>query len=325
MARRMWIVCLSLALAGTAFPAVAQDTLLEDLYGRGVHAYFEHRYEEAHGLLTKAITSGLKDPRAYYFRGLSYLRLGRPDEAKAEFTTGAELEAIAAEPVNVGKSLERIQGADRLAIERHRSAARLLLHNRAEAAAKARYEERLEAEERVILPPARRAAPAAPPGSTPPEAAPPRAAPARSTPPAAEETDPFRDESAPPAAPAETKPSEPVPAEPEPPAAAEPAEPKPAVPAPGEPKPAEPPPSSDPFAEPSAEEPKPAEQPPAAAAEGPRGSVLGALFRAAKNSIPATVEGADEPASPAAEAAEANPFGPAPAQPPPASNDPFAE
>jgi hypothetical protein len=307
MARRIWIVCLSLALAGAALPAMAQESLLEDLYGRGVHAYFEHRYEEAHGLLTKAITSGLEDPRAYYFRGLANVRLGRPDEARAEFTTGAEFEAIAAEPVNVGKALERIQGADRLAIEKHRREARLRLHNRAEAAAKARYEQRIQAEERVRLNPDRRAAPAAP---------------RRLAPPDADASDPFREEGGRPAAPAEPKPAEP--AEP---TEAAPAEPKPAEPAPAEPKPAEPKPAADPFAdEPSDDAPKPADQPPAAAAERPRGSILGALLRAAKNALPDPEDAAvPAVATPAADADAADPLGVEPAKPATPNNDPFAE
>ncbi|HUE71981.1 MAG TPA: hypothetical protein VMP01_13930 [Pirellulaceae bacterium] len=294
MARRIWIVCLSIACAGINLPALAQDGLLEDLYGRGVHAYFEHRYEEAHGLLTKAITSGLKDPRAYYYRGLTNLRLGRPEDAQAEFATGAEYEAIAAEPVNIGKALERIQGADRLKIEQHRRAGRLALHNKAAAAAKARYEERIKAEERVLLPGRGNGAarPALP----------------------ADESDPFNDGAARPA---------PLPAadeaKPVPPADAPPADPKPAEPAPAEPKPA-----ADPFADepkpgtpkpaPAADEAKPAE--PAAAAEAPRGSLLGSLFRATATGAAKGLAGdeADAPAKPA----------PAPAAVPDAA-DPFAD
>ena len=302
MARRIWIVCLSLAFAGLNLPALAQDGLLEDLYGRGVHAYFEHRYEEAHGLLTKAITSGLQDPRAYYFRGLANLRLGRPEDAKAEFVTGAEVEAIAAEPVNVGKALERVQGADRLAIEQHRRAGRLALHNKAAAAAKARYEERLEAEKRVLLPPrANGARPAAPP----------------------DESDPFNDGAKPAPLPAPGEEPKPVPAD------APAAEPKPV-----EPKPAEPKPAADPFAEdpkPATPAPKPAEPAaeganpaPAAAAEPKRGSLLGSLFRASSAGAAKGIAGDDTKpdAAPAPGGAPAPDGAPAPA---PAAKDPFAQ
>ena len=275
MARRIWIVCLSLALAATSLPAGAQEGLLEDLYGRGVHAYFERRYEEAHGLLTKAITSGLKDPRAYYFRGLTYLRLGRPEEATAEFTTGAELEAIAAEPVNVGKAIERIQGAERLAIEQQRRAARVRLFDKAEAAAKARYEEREDAEKRVLLPRTRK------PGTG-----------AASAAAGADETNPFAEGAARPAllpaTPADAKPTTPPPPAPAPDAPAKPAEPKPA-------------------------EPKPAE--PAKSAEAPRGSVFGALFRAVKNSVPSDAAAAPDAVVPAGNPSAPIPVGSTPAAP----------
>lgn len=360
MARRIWILCLSLICLGIAVPAPAQESVegvLEDLYGRGVHAYFEHRYEDAHGLLTNAITSGLKDPRAFYFRGLTLSRLGRPDEAQAEFATGAEHEATAAEPVNVGKSLERVQGADRLRIEQHRRAARLALHNKQEAAAKARYEERIRAEERVLLPRRRPANGAAPPPAA-----------------EADETNPFGTRPAPlPAAPGEARPAAPVKpdtTEPKPvePAPAEPAEPVPAEPKPAEPKPAEPA-SDDPFAEPKPTTPKPAEpkpaasddpfgadakpaepkpaepaepapdaepapanaepaaaaDSPAASAEPKRGSILGSLFRAVKASIPdAPAAGTTPPAAvkPAGDPNAPDPFG-APADKP--ASSPAAE
>jgi len=262
---------------------------LEDLYGRGVHAFFERRYEEAHDLLTKAIGSGLKDPRAHYFQGLTYLRLGRPDEANVEFTTGATLEAMAAEPINVGKAIERIQGAERLAIERHRRTARLAVFNRAEAIAKARYEERQEAEKRVLLPPRGRR----PAGGT----APPPAAEG------AEETDPFgaRKPEPLPAAPTDAKPTTPPPPPP--------AEDVPAKPV--EPKPVEPKPAAD-------------DSKPAAAAEAPRGSVFGALFRAVKNSVPgdaSSAGGGPDVVVPAGDPNAPDPFG-APATPKPPATKP---
>ena len=286
MARRIWIICLSLALAGITLPASAQDGVLEDLYGRGVHAYFENRYEEAHELLTKAITSGLKDPRAHYFRGLSYIRLGRPDEAKADFNTGAELEAIADEPINIGRAIERVQGAERLAIERHRRAAKLTLFDKAERAAKARYEERVEAEKRVLLPKGRRPAGAAPADAP------------------ADETDPFREEAVKPA---------PLPATPN----AKPANPPAAEGAPAatpDPKPTEPKP-----ADPAADDAKPP-----VAAEAPRGSVFGALFRAVKSGIPGDA-GAGAGAAPGAAPAAPGAAPAAPAARPAPGGDPFAD
>src|SRR5258706_15852426 len=75
MARRFVAHCFALAALGLFAPALqAQDHLLDDLYGRGVHAYFSHRYPEANDLLSQAITSGSKDARAYYFRALAQNR-----------------------------------------------------------------------------------------------------------------------------------------------------------------------------------------------------------------------------------------------------------
>ena len=61
--------------------AQAQDFLLAELYGQGVHHFFAREFEEAHEVLTSCIEQGSRDPRCYYFRGLTYTRLGRPDEA----------------------------------------------------------------------------------------------------------------------------------------------------------------------------------------------------------------------------------------------------
>ena len=90
--------------------AVGQDNLLDELYGRGVHAYNSGKYKDAYALLTEAIDSGSSDPRVYYFRGLSQKSLGRPDEAKEDLKAGAMLEAAAGDrDPNVGRALERVQ------------------------------------------------------------------------------------------------------------------------------------------------------------------------------------------------------------------------
>src|SRR5262245_6489667 len=111
--------------AGLAVPSLAQDAAVTELYGNGVHAYYAGQYREAHNSLTSAISSGTQDPRCYYYRGLSFLRLGRPNEAKNDFTAGAALEyGDAAGLYHVDRALERCQGAGRLTVERYRAAAR---------------------------------------------------------------------------------------------------------------------------------------------------------------------------------------------------------
>ncbi len=137
----------------TARPAdvAAQDSVLAELYGHGVHAYFAGQYQDAHGYLTTAIDQGTQDPRTFYFRGLAYASLGRPDEAKADFQKGAELETRGADRVYpVSDSLQRVQGSARIAIERQRQDARLAARTRTVKASQARYEQLQGAEQQVL-------------------------------------------------------------------------------------------------------------------------------------------------------------------------------
>ncbi len=123
---------LSLALAGAAIlgtcsmasPAQAQNTILAEMYGRGVHAYFSGNYNDAYQILSSSIQGGMKDPRAYYFRGLAASGSGRSYEAEADWQAGAELEATAGANPMIGKSLARIQGQSRLKLEEIRRKAK---------------------------------------------------------------------------------------------------------------------------------------------------------------------------------------------------------
>jgi len=130
----------------------AQDPVLSRLYGAGVHAYFGGDYIRAHELLTRAIKLGMEDPRVYYYRGLAYLKLGRPEEAEEDFRKGAEIEAkdfgIFYE---VGRALERVQGRPRLLIEKHRFAARTAAKERAERLRRERYGLQRAQEEKLLL------------------------------------------------------------------------------------------------------------------------------------------------------------------------------
>ncbi len=132
-------------------PAQAQDAILEQTYGNGVHAYFAGDYLKAHQCLTSAIDGGSRDPRCYYFRGLAYLNLGRPQDAESDFQQGAKLETGDLNRIyNVAKSLERVQGPARLDLEQYRAAARMAALEQAERLRKQRYEE-LNREERRTL------------------------------------------------------------------------------------------------------------------------------------------------------------------------------
>jgi hypothetical protein len=151
----------------------ADEVLLGQIYGTGVHAFNEGDYVGAYNALTSAIKGGSNDPRAYYFRGLAYLKLGRDDEAKADFSKGAELEV--ADSVNefpVNRSLERIQGRPRQLLEYYRMTVHAVAVQRQEAARQARYEQRAAAEQDVlrrVAPAQLPAIPAAPVPSIPPQ------------------------------------------------------------------------------------------------------------------------------------------------------------
>jgi len=95
------------------------------LYADAVHAYFGCDYQRAYDSLTAAVEAGSRDPRVWYFRGLAALNMGRIDEAEADFEMAADREAAAWGEWPVARSLERIQGQQRLAIERHRARARV--------------------------------------------------------------------------------------------------------------------------------------------------------------------------------------------------------
>jgi hypothetical protein len=134
-----------------AVPLTAQDAVLGEMYGRGVHSYFAGEYAHAFEQLTTAIQGGSKDPRVFYFRGLSYLKLGRPQEAKQDFKTGADLESRDINKFyNVSKALERVQGPGRIELEDQRVAARMTLMDKAEKLRKARYEAIKREESRVL-------------------------------------------------------------------------------------------------------------------------------------------------------------------------------
>ncbi|MFV2068841.1 MAG: hypothetical protein ACC645_17890, partial [Pirellulales bacterium] len=131
--------------------AQAQDSLLAEIYGQGVHYFFAGEYEMAHEALTSCIEQGSRDPRCFYFRGLAYTRLGRPDEAKADYEQGAKLEIEALDriyPISV--SLQRVQGKSRVALEKYRQGARIAARIKSRKAEKARYDRVQRAEKEVV-------------------------------------------------------------------------------------------------------------------------------------------------------------------------------
>jgi len=141
------------ALSVGATRAGAEPAPLTVAYGNGVHAYFEGDYQCSYDALSGVIEAGSNDPRAYYFRGLSALKLGRLDEAEADFQQGANLEADARGGVgsrSIGRALERVQGCDRLKLEQYRGRARVAALERDRSATRRRYSDIYESEADVL-------------------------------------------------------------------------------------------------------------------------------------------------------------------------------
>lgn len=141
------------SLAAVSTSLFAQDNILSELYGRGVHDYFAGRSQRALEQLTQAIDAGSRDPRAYYFRGLVQQQLGDCLAAEDDFRQAAALEvADSDEFYAVGRALERIQGNRRLEIERIRTEARLAEYQRQQYLRRQRYETIQGAEPEVTIP-----------------------------------------------------------------------------------------------------------------------------------------------------------------------------
>lgn len=123
---------------------------LAEAYGSGVHAYFSGDFDRSYADLTNAIEAGTSDPRAWYFRGLAALKLGRTDEAEADFSEAARREAEGPGAWPVGRALERVQGCDRLKLERHRVRGRVAALQLGQEAMRHRYSQIEDAQVDVL-------------------------------------------------------------------------------------------------------------------------------------------------------------------------------
>jgi hypothetical protein len=113
----------------------------DSIYGKGVHAFFDRHYEETVTILSKAEELKSSDPRPYYFLGLAYLRQKQTGQADRYFKKAAQLEygGRAARDYVVSESLRRIQGEERLRIEKIRTEERSNARLREQRIQEARY------------------------------------------------------------------------------------------------------------------------------------------------------------------------------------------
>jgi hypothetical protein len=148
---RSLVLLAGLVVSFFAASAHAEEAVLGQLYGNGVHAYFAGDYAKAYDQLAAAVDGGSRDPRVFYFRGFSYLQLGREQEALQDFQHGAKLESKDMNRTyNVARSLERIQGSLRKQLESYRVEARLAATVEANQVRKAKFEAIQREEERVL-------------------------------------------------------------------------------------------------------------------------------------------------------------------------------
>jgi hypothetical protein len=171
----------------------AQNAILAQMYGKGVHAYYAGNSTAAREYLSMAINGGSNDPRAYYFRGLVAYAQGNTYEAESDWQQGARLEAQGKSNPFIGRSLIRFQGTGRLKLEEIRQKARLEYATIQAARSNQRIQEinNSAIRNRVINPPVT----PPPPSVIPSDAVPPAASRPATGAPAAppEATDPFAD------------------------------------------------------------------------------------------------------------------------------------
>lgn len=125
MARWFKVALLSSCLMGMNVSVMAQHDAFMESYGQAVHKYFAGDVASSEQLLQDLIGNGAEDPRVHYFLGLCKVRQGGGVAAGlADFEDGARLEAEKGKSLEVGRALQRVQGAVRVEIEKARLAAR---------------------------------------------------------------------------------------------------------------------------------------------------------------------------------------------------------
>jgi hypothetical protein len=141
-----------LASASCASAALAQNSGASGsvLYGRGVDAYFSGDTTNAELFLGQAIAELPDDPRPYYFRALTLLRSGRQADSQSDMEIGASLEARRPKQFGVGKALERVQGSERLVLEKYRRQGGAAATIQQDDQVRGRYDQRVRPESNVM-------------------------------------------------------------------------------------------------------------------------------------------------------------------------------
>ncbi len=137
--RKLLLITLGATVALVAQVGLTDDPVVSAYYGSGVHAFYAGHFLQSHQDLTEAIEGGIQDPRAFYFRALAKLKLGQQPEADADFIEGARREVLGLGNYPVARSLERVQGSDRIRLEQYRTHARIAAVQQNRRASELRY------------------------------------------------------------------------------------------------------------------------------------------------------------------------------------------
>ena len=120
----IFLLCFSLSGSGSDF--FEKEDRAEKLYDRAVHAFFDQKYDDVIEMLDKIDEMRITDPRPYYFLALAHHRLDNEEKSVETLQKAAKLEwgERGVSDYNVSDAIRRIQGNERIFIEKYRKAAR---------------------------------------------------------------------------------------------------------------------------------------------------------------------------------------------------------
>ena len=125
MTNRGFALFLIVACLFSGQASAQTESTAAQLYGRGTYAFNAGQYADAIVAFDQMEQAATDDPRVFFFRGLSHLRSGNEAAATTDFQTASKMElTVSGRSYSVPKALERIQGQDRILIERYRRAAK---------------------------------------------------------------------------------------------------------------------------------------------------------------------------------------------------------
>lgn len=101
-----------------------------------IQSFHRGDYKTAFQGLSTLVQNGHQDARVHYYRGLISFRQGNRQAAAADFQAAMQMEA-AGHTQGVSESLQRVQGNERLVIEKYRAMARLASKQRTQPIAPA--------------------------------------------------------------------------------------------------------------------------------------------------------------------------------------------